>query len=454
METYSCFSRLTISRFILALMAATSVSSALAQSPRKWVTSWTGSVQGPYPIGNPSAQPDLRFAFPSPEIGARDQSFRLIVRPDLWGRQVRLRFSNALGTRSATFDGVFVGLQQGAAMLVAGSNQPVSFAGRRSTTIAPGLSVWSDAVSLPFVHEPAAPELLGRKLAVSFHVAGESGPMTWHAKALTTSYLTAPGAGAKGDAEDEQEFPFSTASWYFLDALDMMAPADASTIVALGDSITDGTASTMNGDDRWPDVLARRLHAVHGNKIAVVNAGIGGNQVVGPATYSPQQPFPGGPSAKDRLDRDVLSLSGVAAVIWLEGINDFSKNGNASIEAVEAGMRDVVSRIRAKFSGVRIIGATVTPALGSTNANHGSPEEDAKRKALNQFIRAGGVFDGVADFDAATIDPETGGMRAEFVPESTTGGPGDKIHPNRVGYLAMGMAIDLSLLAPTPVVAK
>ena len=454
METYSCFSRLTISRFILALMAATSVSSALAQSPQKWVTSWTGSVQGPYPIGNPSAQPDLRFAFPSPEIGARDQSFRLIVRPDLWGRQVRLRFSNALGTRSAAFDGVFVGLQQGAAMLVAGSNQPVSFAGRRSTTIAPGLSVWSDAVSLPFVHEPAAPELLGRKLAVSFHVAGESGPMTWHAKALTTSYLTAPGAGAKGDAEDEQEFSFSTASWYFLDALDMMAPADASTIVALGDSITDGTASTMNGDDRWPDVLARRLHAVHGNKIAVVNAGIGGNQVVGPATYSPQQPFPGGPSAKDRLDRDVLSLSGVAAVIWLEGINDFSKNGNASVEAVEAGMRDVVSRIRAKFPGVRIIGATVTPAVGSTNANHGSPEEDAKRKALNQFIRAGGLFDGVADFDAVILDPQTGGMRAEFVPESTTGGPGDKLHPNRVGYLAMGMAIDLNLLVPMPLTPR
>jgi lysophospholipase L1-like esterase len=431
-------------------MAATSASSASGQSPQKWVTSWTGSVQGPYPIGNPSAQPDLRFAFPSPQTGARDQSFRLIVRPDLWGQQVRLRFSNALGTRPVTFDGVHVGLQQDAAMLVAGSNQPVSFAGKRATTVAPGLSVWSDAVSLRFVRDPAAAELLGRKLAASFHVAGESGPMTWHAKALTTSYLTAPGAGAKGAAEDEQEFPFSTASWYFLDALDMMAPADAGTIVALGDSITDGTASTMNGDDRWPDVLARRLHAIHGNKIAVVNAGIGGNQVVGPATYSPQQPFPGGPSARDRLDRDVLSLSGVAAVIWLEGINDFSKNGNASVEAVEAGMTDVVGRIRTRFYGVRIIGATVTSALGSNNPNHGSPEEDAKRKALNQFIREGGLFDGVADFDAATLDPQTGGMRAEFVPESTTGGPGDKLHPNRVGYLAMGMAIDLDLLGPLP----
>jgi lysophospholipase L1-like esterase len=349
-----------------------------------------------------------------------------------------------------TFDGVYVGLQQGAAMLVAGSNQPVSFAEKRAITVAPGMSVWSDAASLPFVHDPAAPELLGRKLAVSFHVAGESGPMTWHAKALTTSYLTAPGVGARGDSEDEREFPFSTASWYFLDALDMMAPADAGTIVALGDSITDGTASTMNGDDRWPDVLARRLHAIYGNKISVVNAGIGGNQVVGPAAYSPQQPYPGGPSAKDRLDRDVLSLTGVAAVIWLEGINDFSKNGNAPVAAVEAGMKDVVGRIRSKFSGVRIIGATLTSALGSTNPNHGSFEEDAKRQALNAFIRTGGLFDGVADFDAAALDPETGGMRVEFVPDSTTGGPGDKIHPNRVGCLAMGMAIDLSLLASMP----
>jgi len=234
----------------------------------------------------------------------------------------------------------------------------------------------------------------------------------------------------------------------------MLAPADARAIVAFGDSITDGTAATMNGDDRWPDVLARRLHMVYGNKIAVLNAGIGGNQVVGPAEYSPRKPYPGGPSAKDRLDRDVLSLSGIAAVVWHEGINDFSKNGNAPVEAVEAGMKDVVGRIRAKFAGIRIIGATLTSALGSTNPNHGSPEQDAKRKALNEFILKGGLFDGIADFDAATLDPQTGGMRAEFVPESTSGGPGDKIHPNRVGYLAMGWAIDLNLLATIPVASK
>ena len=223
------------------------------------MTSWSGSVQGPYPIGNPSAQPDLLFAFPSPKTGARDQSCRLIVRPDLWARQMRLRFSNSLGTRPVTFDDIHVGLQRTAAALVVGSNQPVTFAGESATAVGPGSSVWSDPVILPFVHEPATAELLGPKLAVSFHVVGESGPITWHAKALTTSYLTAPGAGAKGESEDEYAFPFGTASWYFLDALDMMVPADARGIVAFGDSITDGTASTMNGEDRGPDVLARRF---------------------------------------------------------------------------------------------------------------------------------------------------------------------------------------------------
>jgi lysophospholipase L1-like esterase len=432
------------------LGAAVVASPVAAGAPpaQKWVTAWTASVQGPYPVGNPSAQPDMHFAFPSPAAGARDQTFRLIVRPDVWGRQIRLRFSNALGTRPVTFDDVHAGLQLIAAALAPASNRPVSFGGQRAVTVAPGESVWSDEVTLPFVAAENRAALTGRKLAISFHVAGESGPMTWHAKALTTSYVSAPGIGAVGAAEDESAFPYSTASWYFLDALDVMAPSDTRVVVAFGDSITDGTASTMNGDDRWPDVLSRRLHAVHGTKVAVVNAGIGGNQIVGPADYSPHNPFPGGPSALQRLDRDLLSLSGVAAVIWLEGINDFSKNGNATVEAVEAGLRDGVGRIRARFPGVRVIGATVTSALGSISPAHGFPEQDAKRQALNAFIRGGGLFDGVADFDRATLDPQTGGMRAEFVPESTTGGPGDKLHPNRTGYLAMGQAIDLDLLLP------
>ncbi|HXB71370.1 MAG TPA: GDSL-type esterase/lipase family protein [Candidatus Acidoferrales bacterium] len=426
---------------------------AHAQPNQKWVTTWTASMHGPYPSGNASAQPDLRLAFPTPETGARDQTFRLIVQPDLWGGRIRLRFSNAFGTRPVTFEGVFAGLQWSAAAVVAGTNQPVRFGGKPGVTVAAGDSVWSDAVALPFVRTPVQAELAGRKLAVSFHIGaspqgGESGPMTWHAKALTTSYVTAPSAGSKGQSEDESAFPFSTTSWYFLDAVDVMAPAATRVVVAFGDSITDGTASTLNGDDRWPNALARRLHRVYGNRVVVVNAGIGGNQVIGPAEYSPQKPFAGGPAARQRLERDVLSLSGVSAVIWLEGINDFSRNADAEVEAVEAGMKDVAGRIRARLPGVKIIGATVISALGSSNAAHGSPAEDRKRQSLNEFIRTSGLFDGVADFDQATLDPKTGGLRPEFVPDSTTGGPGDRLHPNRAGYLAMAMAIDLNLLRP------
>jgi lysophospholipase L1-like esterase len=436
---------MTLSRTLRAsiLIAAVSLMPVTASAADKWVTTWAASVQGPYPVGNPSAQPVQKFAFPAPENGARDQTFRLIVMPDLWGKQARLRFSNALGTKTITFDGVYAGLQLGSATLVPGTNRPVSFGGKPSVTVEPGKDVWSDPVALPFVKDVKA--LAGRKLAVSFHVAGETGPMTWHAKALQTSYVTAPGAGAKGQAEDESAFPFSTASWFFLDAVDMMAPAATQVIVAFGDSITDGTASTMNGDDRWPNVLSRRLAAA-GHRAAVINAGIGGNQVVGPAEYSPQKPFPGGPSSAMRIERDLLSLSGVTAMIWLEGINDFSKNGNATAQAVQDRMKEVVAKVRAKIPGIRIYGATAVTALNSTSAAHGFAEQNDKRKAMNEFIRTSGTFDGVIEFDKATFDDATGELKAEMVPESTTGGPGDKLHPNRAGYLAMGNSIDLDMV--------
>ena len=428
-----------------AALAAGFVASAAAQTPEAWATSWAASAQGPYPVGNPSAQPNQSFAFPNPASGARDQSMRMVVRPTVWGRQARLRFSNALGTRPVTLDGIFVGLQLGGATVMPGSNQPVRFAGGASITIPPGRDAWSDAVALPFGAEPL---LAGRKLAISFHVMGESGPMTWHAKALQTSYLSAPGAGAPSAAEGEASFPHPTASWFFLDALDMMMPAGTPVIVGFGDSITDGTASTMNGDDRWPDALQRRLHAQFPNRVAVLNAGIGGNQVVGPASYSPANPFPGGPSALARLERDIITLSGVTHVIWLEGTNDFSRNGNASLDAVVAGMRQGVAALRARLPGVRVLGATAVTALGSTSAAHGFAEQDQKRRGLNAFIRTSGVFDGVVEFDPAILDTTTGEMRPEFIPDSTTGGPGDKLHPNRAGYLAMANAVDLAMLLP------
>jgi len=425
---------------------------ALAQTaPAKashWVAAWTASAHGPYPAGFPAAQPELKFAFPDAARGANDQSFRMIVRPDVWGEQARIRLSNAFGTKPVTFDGVYLGLQNNGAAVLAGTNRPVTFAGKPSVTIAPGADVVSDPVSLPFVKNPVDPMLVGRRLAVSFHVAGDSGPIAWHAKAMTTSYLSMPGAGSRSSDESELSFPLSSTSWYFLDAVYMTASPDTRVIIAFGDSITDGSASTLNGDDRWPDVFARRLHAATGDRYSVVNEGIGGNQIIGPTDYA-STPFGGGPSALDRLERDVISLPGVSIVIWLEGINDFAAGG-ASVQAVSEGVREGVRRLRAKIPGVRIYMATVISSFNSSVAAYGTPEVDAKRKEFNRFIRTAGIFDGVIDFDAVTTDPGTGELRAEYQPNSTIGGPGEKIHPNRAGYAAMGSAIDLRMIVGNP----
>ena len=194
--------------------------------------------------------------------------------------------------------------------------------------------------------------------------------------------------------------------------------------------------------------MARRLRAVDPGRIAVVNAGIGGNQVGGPADYTPAKPFAGGPSAAARLDRDVLALSGVTHVVLFEGINDLGA-ANASPDTVAAGMKALVDRIRAKFRGVKVIGGTVTSSRGSTIPGYGTVDTDNRRHALNDAIRKPGLFDGVIDFDAATVDPQTGELRPDFIPPSTFGGPGDKLHPNRAGYLAMGNAVELRQLAPT-----
>jgi len=428
---------------VMTAFIATTI--AIPVHAEQWVASWTGAAQGPYPIGNPTAQPDLKFAISSADRGAIDQTFRLIVRPDVWGRQTRIRMSNAFGTKPVTFTDAFIGLQESGSAIVAGTNHGVLFGGQKSVTVAPGQSVVSDAVVLDFVKSAADPLLKGRKLSISFHIAGESGPITWHAKALTTSYLTAPAAGSKGEDIAEAAFPFSTTSWYFLDEVDMFVADNTQVIVAFGDSITDGTATTINGDDRWPDVLSRRLHAVYGDEFAVVNQGIGGNRVAGPDEYTPDKPIPGGPAAVARLDRDIISLPGVKTVIWMEGINDFG--ADTPVDRVIEAFTKGVATLHQKLPGVRIYAATLTSALNSSIASHGRPEVDAKRKALNEFLRTNKIFDGVLDFDAATVDGATGEIKPAMQPNSSTGGPGDKLHPNRAGYAAMANAIDIKFLA-------
>jgi len=191
------------------------------------------------------------------------------------------------------------------------------------------------------------------------------------------------------------------------------------------------------------NTLARRLHNAYGNKVSIVNEAIGGNRVVNPVVANATS----GPAAVDRLDRDVLGLSGLSDVIWLEGINDIG--AGHTTDSIISGYQDVVSRLHA--NGIKVYAGTVTSALGISGIDAGDngPGHDASRKVLNNFIRNAGLFDGVADFDGATLDPATGNMRAEFLPNSQfTQLPWDYLHPNHAGYNAMGMAVDVTPFAP------
>ncbi len=453
------FRHLAIGAALLCLCATTRAGTGAAAS-EKWVASWAAAQHGPYPSGNAALGPDLRFAFPDPAAGAHDQTFRLIVKPDLWGNRIRLRFSNVYGDQPLQLDEVYVGIQASGGNIVAGTNRRVSFDRRATTTIAPGARASSDPVELDYVNRADGWELSGRNIAVSFHVVGSTGRMTWHSSAFKTSYLSAPRSGAHSAEYDDLAFPFTTTSWFFLDGVDVMAPGDTIVVAALGDSITNGSDSTVNGDDRWANALSTRLHAALGSRVSVVILGIGGNQVVGPSSYDLSKPYFGGPSALQRLERDILSLSGLTTVVWLEGINDLAQPGNlmgglrpdspeavppAAPEDVIAGLRDGVTRLHSRH--IKVIGATLTPSTGGQGV-YGSPELEASRQAVNRFIRQSGIYDGIVDFEAATMDPATGMLRAEFQPSSTTGRPGDLIHPNRAGYQAMALAIDLNLIVP------
>jgi lysophospholipase L1-like esterase len=277
--------------------------------------------------------------------------------------------------------------------------------------------------------------------------------MTWHAASFTTSYVTDPGAGDHtGDTTDEA-FPHSTTSWFFLTGLEVQRE-DAGTVVALGDSITDGFFSTINGNDRWPDVLQRRLLAEDddgsgdgdGDVVSVVNQGIAGNMVTRVGRLAGGCTPCDGPPAIDRLDEDVLSQPGLRAVVLLEGINDIG-GGGATAEEVIAGMEEIVDRVHDQ--GIPVIGATLTPSGGAEEglANYGTAETDAQRRAVNDFIRTSGRFDAVVDFAAATEDPaDPSRLLPAYDTNTSVGGPGDHLHPNRAGFLAMGYAFDLEEL--------
>jgi lysophospholipase L1-like esterase len=431
----------SLSAFAVAtlLLVPAGAADAHGKPPKeKWVATWSASTTV-FGVGSPVAQPDLQFPFPTASTdGVVDQTIRMVVKPDLWGDTMRFRFSNVFGDRPVTLTSVSVGLQSFAGNPQAGTLTRVQFRHQRGVTIQPGTQVWSDAVDLRFVGDED--EVAGRNLLVSIAVQGASGAISWHGKAVTTNYVTPQGSGDHTFDTSDAGYPYTSTSWHFLNAIDVMAASNTVVVCAFGDSITDGTASTINGNDRWSNDLSRRLHALYGDRVSVVNQGIGGNTVARPGASEP---------AVQRLDRDVLGLSGLTHVVWLEGINDTPAS---TPDLVIAGYQNVVGRLHA--AGIKVIGATVTSALNPTltdpAALASNQLEDQYRHVMNDFIRNSGLYDDVADFDAVTLDPVTGALKAAFLPPSSIGGTVlDWIHPNRAGYQAMANTVPLGIFAPS-----
>ena len=359
-----------------------------------------------------------------------NQTLRQIARITLGGSRFRVVLSNTFGTVPLIVGAAQVALRDKDAGIVPRSNRVLTFGGVATPTVPAGAILVSDPVDL------VASDFsdLAIDLYLPDDTAAMKSPVTTHPASWQTNYVSPPGNHAGAATMPVQTTTayrradgLPTATWFFLARIEVMAPRQAGAVVTIGDSITDGTASTIDANNRWPDHLARRL-ATAGMRMAVLNAGIGGNRVLNDGN---------GPSALARFDRDVIAQPGVTHVIVLEGINDIGQGRqNASPSAADliAAHKQMIERARAR--GLRIFGATLTPFEG---ANYWTPEGELKRQAFNEWIRTSKAYDGVVDFDAAVRDP---GHPTRTLAQYD---PGDHLHLNAAGYAAMASSIDLAL---------
>lgn len=360
-----------------------------------------------------------------------NQTLRQIVHVSIGGSQLRIVLTNAFGTAPLRIGAAHVALRRRDAEVEPQSVSALTFGGARTTTIAAGALVLSDPVSL------SVPDFadLAIDLFLPDNTAAMKPPFTLHQASWQTNYVSTPGNFSGVD-----KLPVATttayrradglpsASSFFLARVEVTAPEGVGAVVALGDSITDGTYSGIDANNRWPDYLARRLLGA-GVRMGVLNAGIGGNRLLEDGN---------GPNALARFDRDVLAQTGVTHVIVLEGINDIGQarsNPSPSADDLIAAHRQLITRVHAR--GLKVYGATLTPFEG---ANYWTPEGEAKRRALNEWIRSSREYDAVFDFDAAIRDPaHPTKARAAF-------DPGDHLHLTANGYEAAAAATDVSLL--------
>ena len=380
------------------------ISPAAAPAPR-WLPTWAPSQSATMP--RPAA------GAPDPVPTYANVTLRQIIHTTIGGDRVRIRISNEYGDRPLKIGAVHVALRTAGSTIDPATDRVIMFGGKTSVIVGAGAVRTSDAIAFP------VPKL--GDLAISLYLPDSARTSTRHSLGVQTTYVSRAGnqttsLSVKADT--------TLRSWVFLSGVEVTNPSITGTIVAVGNSITDGLGATPDSNRRWPDVLARRLLSSSEAPKAVVNAGISGNRVLNPGA---------GPSLLSRFDRDVLMQPGLTHVIILEGINDISRSAVDTVSADDIiyGLRQVVERAHER--GIVVYGATLTPF------ERARPENEPKRQAVNQWIRTSGVYDGVIDFDATVRDPD---KPTRLLPAYDSG---DSLHPSDAGYLAMANAIDLAL---------
>jgi lysophospholipase L1-like esterase len=408
-----------------AALAAAAFLPLHAAGPDHWTPTWaTAVVVRPVatnapaaPAGNPNA--------PRP-VTPNNQTLRQIVHTSAGGNRVRLLLSNVFGTSPLQIGAAALSHSEGEAAIVSGTTRPLSFGGRASATIPPGAVLISDPIDIAL--RPAS------NVAVDLFLPGDlgNGPLTVHGSALQRNFVSKP-----GNFVGAQDFPVDAPAqnWFVLSRLEVATADDITTVVMFGDSITDGTASTPGTNHRWPDLFAERARAAkNARPLAIVNVAIAGNRLLSDSTPN----F--GVNALARFDRDVLAQPGATHVVIMEGINDIGNSpagGAPTADDLIAAHKQLIDRAHAR--GLTVIGATLTPIGG---ARYFSDEHEAKRQAVNTWIRTSKAYDGVIDMDAAVRDP------ADPVKMVSQFDSGDHLHPSDAGYEAMAKAVDLSLFAP------
>jgi lysophospholipase L1-like esterase len=389
---------------------------AATPSPPTWTGSWATALVPTDAANLPAPQGEV--------------TIRQVVRLGAGGPRLRLRLANTFGTAPLRIDGARVALSAapGGSAIVAGTDRAVTFDGQAGVTLPPGATWLSDPVDLPV-------EGLAR-LAVSLRLPEIPRQASVHRSARTTAFVVAGDQSAAPELAGAATFT----QWAQLAGVDVERPAGKGVaIVALGDSITDGSGAGVDVYERWPDVLAARLQADPRTKgVSVLNVGIGGNKLLKDGS---------GQAALARLDRDVLAQPGVKALIVLIGVNDIgglSREGEVTPEkrtqvvtGLIAAYRQIVTRAHER--GVRVIGATILPC-GGTKIYRSDADADADRQAVNAWIRGSGLFDAVVDFDRVTRDPA---HPERLLPAYDSG---DQLHPSPAGYKAMGEAVAIETL--------